>query len=73
MVIWPEASSARAEGTVSALDHVAAVLGQLVVQVLGRMADEVAVLVHGAALDRQVLAPERGERGLEPRRAVDAS
>ena len=53
------------------VDHVAVILGQLVVQVLRRMAEQVAVLVHGAALDRQLGAPQRGKRGLEPRRAVD--
>ena len=35
------------------------------------MGEQVAVLVHGAALDRQFRPPERHERGLEPRRAVD--
>ena len=34
------------------VDHVAIVLGQLIVQMLWRMAEEVAGLVHGAALDR---------------------
>ena len=35
------------------------------------MAEQVAVLVHGAALDRQLRAPQCGERGLEPGRTVD--
>ena len=64
------------------VDHVAIVLSQLVVHRLRRVAEEVAVrsvirtsgvpalTVHGIALDRQVLAPQRGERGLRNRRAV---
>ena len=39
-------------------------------QPVGSMSQQVAVLVHRAALDRHV-GPERGERLLEPRRAVD--
>ena len=38
------------------VDHVAVVFGQLVVQVLGRMGEKVPMLMHGAALDRQLLA-----------------
>ena len=37
------------------VDHVAIVLGQLVVQVLGRVAEEVAVLVHGGAVEKRRL------------------
>ena len=43
----------------------------LVVQVLRSMAEQVSVLVHGAALDGQVFAPERNERSLQPRRTVN--
>ena len=53
------------------VDHVAVVLGQFLVHVLGSMAQKIAVLVNGAALDRQCLAPERDERGLQPRGTVD--
>ena len=35
------------------------------------MGQEVAVLVNRAALNRQVLAPERHERGLQPWGAID--
>ena len=38
---------------------------------LRRMGQEVAVFVNRAALDRQVLAPQRQERSLEARGAVD--
>jgi hypothetical protein len=48
------------------LDHVAIVLGQLVVEVLWGMRQEVAMLVNRAALDRQVLAPQRHEGGFQP-------
>jgi hypothetical protein len=40
------------------------------VQALGRMGKEIAMLVHGAALDSHV-GPQRRERLFEARRAVD--
>jgi hypothetical protein len=52
------------------IDHVAVVLGQFIVHVLGGMRQEVAVLVNRAALDRQVLAPQSHERGFQTRGAV---
>ena len=52
------------------VDHVAVVRGQLVMKSLGRMREQVAVLVNRAALDRDV-GPQRGQRRLEPGRAVD--
>ena len=52
------------------VDHVPVVLGQLVVQVLGRMGEQVAVLMNRAALDRQLLAPQGHERGFQDRGAV---
>ncbi len=48
------------------VDHVAVVRGQLIVHRLWGMAEQVAVLVHGAALDRQVLAPQRDEGASRP-------
>jgi len=39
--------------------------------VLGGVTEKVTVLVNRAALDRQGLAPERNQRGLKPRRAID--
>ena len=36
------------------VDHVAVVLGQLIVQAPGRIAEEVAVLLDRAALDRRI-------------------
>ncbi len=53
------------------VDHVAVVIADLVMQALRGVAQQVAVPVDGAALDRQILTPERGERGLKARRAVD--
>lgn len=52
------------------LDHVAAVFGQLVVEGLRRMGQEVAVLMNRAALNRQLLAPERGQRSFQTQGAV---
>jgi len=46
-------------GRGAGVDHVAVILGELVVQVPGRVAEEVAQLVDGAALDPEVLAPQR--------------
>jgi len=53
------------------VDHVAVILGQLVVHRLRGMAEKVAMLVDRAALDGQVLAPERHERGFQPWGTVD--
>jgi len=53
------------------VDHVAVVLGQLVVHELRGMAEKVAVLVHRAPLDRQLFAPERNEGGFQPGSAID--
>ena len=53
------------------MDHVAIILAQLVMHVLWGMARKVTVLVNGAALDRQGLAPERDQRGLQSGRAID--
>ena len=36
----------------------------------GRVAKQVAMLVNGAALNGQVVAPERHKRGFQPRRAI---
>jgi hypothetical protein len=52
------------------VDHIVVVGGDLLVQALGRVGQEVAMLVDRAALDRQAV-PHRGDRGLEPGRAVD--
>lgn len=48
------------------IDHVAIVVTQLLVHMLRGMGWQVAVLVNGAALDRQLVSPKRDERGLEP-------
>ena len=53
-------------GRGAGVDHVAPPLaddglGEFVVQVPGRMAEEVAQLVDGAALDPEALAPQRGQ------------
>ena len=53
------------------IDHVAVILGQFVMHMLGSMAEKVAMLVHGAPLDRQGLAPERDKRGLKAGSTVD--
>ena len=52
------------------MHHVVEVGLDLVVQVLGRVGEEVALLVHGAALDRHVV-PQAGERRLETLAAID--
>jgi SNF2-related domain len=52
------------------VDHVVVVGGDLLVQALGRMCQQVAMLVDGAALDRNAV-PDGGDRVLEPRRAID--
>ena len=52
------------------IDHVGVVGGDLVVQALGRVREEIAMLVNRAPLDRHTV-PDGGNRLLEPRRAVD--
>jgi hypothetical protein len=53
------------------VDHIPIVLSQLVLHVFRGMGQEIAVFVNCAALDRQVLAPQRHEGGLEARSAVN--
>lgn len=48
-----------------------ATLAQLVMQALGRVAEQVSVLVNRAALNGQLLAPERHERGFQAGGTVD--
>ena len=52
------------------VDHVGVVGGDLVVQALGRVGQQVPVLVDRAALHRHAV-PDGGDRLLQPRRAVD--
>ena len=52
------------------IDHVFVVVRDFLVQPLGRMGEQIAVLVHRAALDRHV-GPQRRQRLFEARRAVD--
>ena len=40
------------------MDHDTIILAQLLVHMFGGMGQQVAMLVNGAALDRQVLAPQ---------------
>ena len=47
------------------IDHVVVIGGDFLVQPVGRMRKEIAMLVHGAALDRHV-APERGQSFSRP-------
>src|SRR5262249_58370592 len=51
------------------IDHVVVVGSDLLVQALGRMRQEVAVLVDRAALHRYAV-PHGGDRAIEPGRAV---
>src|SRR5208337_2252373 len=51
------------------VDHVAVVVGDFLVQPLGRVSEQVAMLVHRAALDRRV-RPQRRQRLFQARRAV---
>ena len=55
----------------SRVDHVTIILGEFVMHMAGRVADQVAVLVNGAALDGQVVAPERHQCRLEARCSID--
>src|SRR6266542_2889416 len=65
------------EGLAAALDlcrcrgvnHVRVVGGDLLVQTLGRMGEQVPVLVHGAALDRHAI-PDRGDGPLQSLPAI---
>src|SRR5437879_5127473 len=52
------------------VDHVVVIRGDLLVQALGRMRQQVPVLVNRAALDRYAV-PNGGNGLVEPRRAVD--
>src|SRR5215472_12462615 len=52
------------------VDHVVIIGGDLLAQALGRVRQQVAMLVHGAALHRHVI-PDGSDRGLEPGRAVN--
>src|SRR6202034_2584408 len=52
------------------VDHVVVIRGDLVMQALGGMREQVSVLVNRAALHRHPV-PDRGNRLVEPRRAVD--
>ena len=53
------------------VDHVAVVVRDFLVQALGRVGEEIAMLVHGAALDSHVGPQRRRHRLFEARRAVD--
>src|ERR1022692_566168 len=52
------------------VDHVGVVGGDLVMQALGRMCQQVSVLVNRAALHRHAV-PDGGNRLVEARRAID--
>src|SRR5262249_12886953 len=52
------------------LDHVVVVGGDLLLQALGRMRQQVPVLVNSTALHRRAI-PHGGDCGLKPRRTVD--
>src|SRR6476659_721306 len=52
------------------VDHVVVIRGDLVMQVLGCMCEQVSVLVNRAALHRHSV-PDGGDRLVEPRRAID--
>ncbi|TPV98791.1 MAG: hypothetical protein USCAAHI_01783 [Beijerinckiaceae bacterium] len=52
------------------VDHILVVVRDFLVQPLRRMGQQIAMLMHRAALNRHI-GPQRGERVLEPRRAVD--
>ena len=52
------------------VDHVGVVGGDLLVQALGGVREEIAMLVNRAALDRHAV-PDDGDGLVEPRRAVD--
>src|SRR6202047_5402829 len=52
------------------IDHVVVIRGDLVMQPLGGMGEQVPVLVDRAALNRHAI-PNRGDGLVEPRRAID--
>src|SRR5471030_1314051 len=52
------------------VDHVVVIRGDLVMQALGCMCEQVSVLMDRAALDRHYV-PDRGDGLVEPRRAID--
>src|SRR5664280_1138776 len=52
------------------VDHVVVIRGDLVMQALGCMCEQVSVLVNRAALDRHSV-PDGGNGLVEPRRAID--
>jgi hypothetical protein len=52
------------------IDHVGAVGSDLLMQALGRVRQQVPVLVDRAALHRHAV-PHRGDGLVEPRRAID--
>ena len=52
------------------VDHVVVIRGDLVMQPLGGMGEQVPVLVDRAALHRHAV-PDRGDGLVEPRRAID--
>ena len=52
------------------VDHVGVVGGDLLVQALGRVGEQVAMLMNRAALKRHAV-PDGGDRLLQPRCAVD--
>src|SRR6266702_2468738 len=52
------------------VDHIVVVGGDLLMQALGCMGEEIAVLVHRAPLYRDVV-PNGGDRALQPGAAVD--
>src|SRR5436190_23373855 len=52
------------------VDHVVVVGGDILMQTLGCMRQQIAMLVDGAALDRNTV-PHRSDRVLEPRRTID--
>src|SRR5215204_4246121 len=52
------------------VDYVGVIGGDLLVQALGRMREQVPVLVNRASLHRNAV-PHGGDRVLEPRRAID--
>jgi hypothetical protein len=52
------------------VDHVVVIYGDLLMQALGRVREQVSVLVNGAALHRHAI-PDGGDGLVEPRRAVD--
>jgi hypothetical protein len=52
------------------IDHVVVICGDLVMQALGGMREQISMLVNRAALDRHSV-PDGGDGLVEPRRAID--